>query len=136
MSAHARPQRSTVWSRFGTTGVLGVCVGAGVIASAAALGGVGSDALSAGTAPIVACDPDGFTVTQDVSGSDLTGLTIGDIHVDCTGAELIVTLADGPGAVVATIGPATIPGASAVLAVSPTVDVGDFANHHIVVVGP
>ena len=115
-----------------TTAVLCVCA----VASAAALNGVDANDLAVGASTVLACDPDGVTLTQVTAGSTVTDLSIAGIDAACVGGELHVTLSDAGGTAVATAGPITIAGATEVIAVSPTVDTTAFVNHHLRIVGP
>lgn len=108
------------------------------LASAASLNGVDSGSLSAGVAPVVDCDGDGFTVIQTLVGPTVTDLTVGDIHTGCAGGSLSVTLTDLLGVAVLGAGPVTVPGGggSVVVAMTSSVDVSAFVSHRLLVVGP
>jgi len=114
------------------------CVTLTGVASAAALNGLSSSLLGSGAAPVAVCDPDGFVLTHVLSGSDVTDVTVGDIHADCAGGDVSLTLTDGAGAEVSSGGPVTVPGGggNVTVDVSPDTDVSTFSNHHVRIVGP
>lgn len=108
------------------------------VASAAMLNGVSSSLLGSGTAPVAPCDGDGFTVTHVLTGSTVTDVTVSGIHADCAAGALSVALTDAVDAEVSSGGPGTVPGGggAVTVAISPTIDVSAFTNHHIRIVGP
>ena len=106
------------------------------VASAAALNGVQATNLSVGAATVLDCDPDGVTVTQVTTLTTLTDLSIGDIDPACIGGDLTVTLAAGDGSVVAAVGPVPVTGATMLLPLALSIDVGTYTAHHVRIIGP
>ena len=117
---------------------LALCAALSGSARAAALGGASADGVAAGTDPVVGCDPDGFTVTHVLSGSNVVEVIVDDIDAACGGGQLTVTLTRSNDAVLSSGGPVAIPGGGG----SVTVDVDpdnkqvDIKEHHLRVVGP
>ena len=94
--------------------------------------------LGSGGASVATCDADGFTVTHVLSATTVTDVIVGDIHADCAGGDLTITLTDVGGAVIGAGGPSVVPGGggSVNLAVTPTPEQVDIDKHRMVVVGP
>lgn len=128
---HARRIRGVAFLLWAGAALIG-------FASAATLTGAGSDSLGTGAAAVADCDPDGFTVTHVLSATTVTDVIIGDIHANCAGGELSVTLTDLAGAAIGAGGPSTVPGGggSVNLALTPTPDQSDIDKHRIRIVGP
>jgi hypothetical protein len=128
--------RATILSLAAVT-VASLCA-----ASAAALGGIAGGQVSAGDAPITACDT-GFTLVYTTLGGDVTAVTVNGIaDPACEGADLSVTLTDAGGGAVASGGPASVPtdgdaaDNSLVLPVSPNPAAEQVAGYHVSLVGP
>ena len=121
-------------------GLVAIVAGASLsaVAAAAALGGLGTSGLGSGSAAVTGCDADGFTVTHVLSGSDVTAVTLSDIHADCAAGQVAITLTDVTNAVVATGGPVAVPGGGgmATLTLAPSPDSSAFTSHHIRIIGP
>ena len=112
-------------------------VGTGA-AYAATLGGATGDAIAAGSAPIVACDTDGFTVTHILAATKVDQVTVGAIDSACAGGQLTVTLTDLADVSFSTGGPVVVPtdGGSITIDVIPDQEQADVKEHHLGVVGP
>ncbi|MGH3006810.1 MAG: hypothetical protein ACRDOS_13125 [Gaiellaceae bacterium] len=126
---------------LGTTAAVAV-VTAG-LASAAALGGISSDHVSAGNAAIAACDGNGFSVSYTTVGGNVTAATVADIaDPDCEGGNVSITITDSAGDGIASGGPSSIPTDgdtspnSLTVSVSPQPAAEQVAGVHVAVVGP
>jgi hypothetical protein len=113
------------------------------VASAAALGGISGGEVSAGDAPIAACDATGFTIAYATLGGNVTAVTVHDIaDPGCEGGDLSVTLTNAAGAGIATGGPEAITADgdtadnSLLVAVSPNPAAEQVSGYHISLVGP
>lgn len=128
---HTRRTRAIAFLLWSGAALLGV-------ATAATLSGAGTDSLGSGSAAVADCDLDGFTVTHVLSVTTVTDVIIGDIHANCAGGDLSVTLTDISGAVIGAGGPSTVPGGggSVTLALTPTPDQTDIDQHRIRILGP
>lgn len=79
-----------------------------VVASAATLGGLNSEALGSGDTVVVACDADGVDLayTTSYNGAQgtyvVTAATVSDISAACVGQDLSLTVADASGATLGT----------------------------------
>jgi hypothetical protein len=109
-------------------------VGTSVVASASSLG-LGADSLGAGNVAVAACDGDGFSPSYTTVGGNVTTVTVGGIDGACAGGALSVTLTDG-GVALASGGPVTVAGASAVVSLSPQPDAELVDGIHVLVNGP
>lgn len=125
---------------LGTTAVAAVTAS---LASAAALGGVGSDRVAAGNAAIAACDGNGFSVSYTTVGGNVTAATVADIaDPGCEGGDLSITITNSGGASIASTGPSSIPTDgdtspnSLTVSVSPQPAAEQVAAFHVAVVGP
>ena len=124
----------------------GMIAAAGVAAYSA--GGAGlsplkSASVSSGSAAILVCDSDGFTVTYTTSAGNVTSATVAGIFdPDCEGGVLSLTLTDVGGAAIASGGPQAIPADgdtspnSVLVAVAPTPAAELVAGFRSVVTGP
>lgn len=126
---------------LGTTAAVAVVTAS--LASAAALGGVGSDRVAAGNAAIAACDGNGFSVSYTTVGGNLTTATVADIaDPGCEGGDLSITITDSGGASIGSGGPTSIPTDgdtspnSLTVSVSPQPTAEQVAGMHVAVVGP
>ena len=89
-----------------TAVILALLVFSLIAASAASLGGVRTDQLGADVNVVASCDIDGVDVafnTTYVPGTptgtyEVGSVDVSDIHTDCDGQTVEVTLADGTGA--------------------------------------
>lgn len=123
---------------------LGAAATAAVVpASASSLGELASSPLGAGSASVLACDADGFTVTYTTSGGQVTHVTVEDVaDPGCEAGTVRVTLVDGSDGAVASGGPATLAADgdtdpnSIQLAVSPQPDATTVQAAHVSVTGP
>lgn len=77
----------------------GLSVAGLVGASAATLGGIGTDNLGADAAVIASCDSNGVTVAYGIVGQEVDSVTIGDVAAGCAGQNAAVTLFDSGGGV-------------------------------------
>ncbi len=75
----------------------GLSVAGLVGASAASLGGVESNNLGADAGVIGSCDTDGVTVAYDLTGTNVTNVTIGGVADACGGQDATVTIFAGNG---------------------------------------
>lgn len=92
-------------------GVMAVATALSVgVASATSLGTVSDGKLSSGSASVGRCDTDGVTITFAYSGSNVSSVTVGGLHDNCSGATLSYVLLDSAGArVAASNGSVTVP---------------------------
>jgi hypothetical protein len=123
--------------------VAAVTVLSASLASAAALGGVGSDRVAAGDAAIPGCDGNGFTVTYTTVGGNVTAATVADIaDPGCEGGDLSVTVTNAAGESIASGGPSSIPTDgdtspdALTVSVSPQPAAEQVAGVNVAVVGP
>lgn len=124
-------------------GTAAVAIASVSLASAAALGGIGSNRAAAGDGAIAACDANGFSVTYTTVGGDVTAAMVADIaDPGCEGGDLSVTVTNGAGDSIASGGPSSIPADgdtspnSSTVSVSPQPAAEQVAGVHVVVVGP
>lgn len=79
-------------------GVMAVATALSVgVASAASLGTVTDGKLASGAASVGRCDTDGVTIAFAYSGSNVSSVTVGGLHDNCSGAALSYTLVDVSG---------------------------------------
>lgn len=109
---------------------------AAVTASAASLGGITANRLSAGTAAVASCDPDGVTVTYTLSSGIVQSMTVGGVDAACANGSMRAVLANASGASIGAGGPTTVAGTSVVLTLSPQPLANAVEGVHISVVGP
>lgn len=120
-------------------GVAGVAM-VGAMAMAASLGGITSDNLGADSSVIASCDVDGvtttFTVAYDATDTrdEVTHVNVGDVHANCVGETLTVTLTNTAGAVLDTASVTAASGLNAVATSTPP-DAELVENVHIVITG-
>jgi hypothetical protein len=112
------------------------------VASAAALGGIAGGPLSAGDAPITACDATGFTLAYTTSGGNVTAVTVNGIaDPGCEGGDVSVTLTNTSGAGIASGGPEAVvvdgdtADDSVLVSVSPNPAAEQVSGYHISLVG-
>ena len=126
---------------LGTTAAVAVVTAS--LASAAALGGISNDRVSAGNVAIAACDLNGFSVSYTTVGGNVTAATVADIaDPGCEGGDLSITITNGAGDSIASGGPISIPTDgdtspnSLTVSVSPQPAAEQVAGVHVAVVGP
>jgi hypothetical protein len=89
--------------------LLVLCVAAVVPASAASLGGLAPDDLTAGQATVAACD-DALSVSYATQGGNVTSVTVSGIaDPGCEGEYLALRALDSSGASISGAGPAAVP---------------------------
>ena len=121
-----------------TLALLGALLAAGAFTSttglAAGLAGASRSLGSAGAA-VARCDPDGFSVVQNLSGTNVVSLTVGGIAAGCGGGTMQVTLHNGSAS---STGSATVPGGGGSLTVSlaPSIAATVAERVDIAVTGP
>jgi hypothetical protein len=113
-----------------------VAVGFCSFASASALRGVSSTSAGSGSAPVSACDTDGFTISYTTTGGNVTSVGVGGIAPACNGGNLRLTVVDGARTTVATGGPVTVSGTSEVVSVSPNPPGATPAGVDVSIAGP
>lgn len=113
------------------------------MASAASLGGITTPTIAASDADVASCDPNGVSVTYTTAfvtaappalgHYDVTSIDVGDVHADCAGLTLEITLTkDSDGSVISTESVAATSPITTV-AILPTVTVADVGDIHIVI---
>jgi hypothetical protein len=106
------------------------------LAAASMLQGVSAAPLAGGSTAVAACDSDGFSITYATSGGNVSTVTVGGIASACNGGALEVTVVDGARARLASGGPVTISGTSAIVSVSPNPAGAAPAGVDVSIVGP
>ena len=114
--------------------VVAVVLGALVVASAAAIA-VTTDTLGSGSASLP-CDTDGVTLTQTLSGTNVTSVTVGGIASPCGGGNLSLRVTNG--AANGSGGPLAVPagGGSLTVTLSPQVALDDAYHTNLLLQGP
>lgn len=124
--------------RFGGAGAVLTVAAAGLglagLAFAASLT-VNGARLGAGSAD-VRCDPDGVTVVQAISGSNVASVVVGGIAPACAGGAVSVTVRNSTSS--SSGGPVTVPagGGTVTVALSSAVRLKDAHSVAVLVVGP
>ena len=114
-----------------------IAVASAGYAAAATLGPLGSDTLGAGSATVTGCDPNGVNTEYVIAKENVTSVTVSDIHSDCTGARLSLTLTDDSDASIASADSLVVPGGGSMsVDVSPDPEASAVTGLHVVVVGP
>lgn len=97
--------------------------------------------LGSGSAAVLPCDTDGFTISYTTSQGNVTSATVGGIkEPECAGGALVLTLVDSSGAAIASGGPVTVPSAadpgSVAVSLSPQPGAGSVAGFRVTIAGP
>jgi hypothetical protein len=128
-------------SRGVIVALAGAAVAFATFGSAATLGGLESSALGAGDGPITRCDT-AFGILPATSAGNVVTVTVNDVADACEGGDLTVTLTNGGGSVVASVGPTPIPvdgdalPSTVAVGVTPNPLAEQVVNGHVSVVGP
>lgn len=122
---------------------LGVGIGAAVIGAVvlfatvghAASIGTASTTLGAGKASVTGCDTDGVTVTQVLTGNNVTVVAVAGIAAACGSGSLSVTVHTGTSS---STGVATVPagGGSMTVALASAVAMKDSDEIDVAITGP
>jgi hypothetical protein len=113
---------------------IGVVVLFAIIGHATTIG-TASTTLGAGRAGVARCDTDGITVTQVLTGSNVTGVAIAGIASACGTASLSVTVNRGTAS---STGVATVPagGGSMTVTLASAVAMKDSDEIDVAITGP
>lgn len=86
-----------------------LCILSAFHASATSLGGLSTEALTAGTATIASCDTD-IGVSYTTQGGDIASVTVSGLaDPSCEGGSLTVQALNSSGTSIASAGPTTVP---------------------------
>jgi hypothetical protein len=94
-----------------------------------------STGLGAGRTAVIACDTNGVTVVQVLTGTNVTGITVGAIDASCGGETLSVTVNNGT---TNSTGTATVPagGGSVTATLAAAVAFKDAYETDLTITGP
>ena len=110
---------------------------AAIAVSPAFAAGLGSTTrtLGANLAAVTPCDPDGFSIRQTLSGSNVASIMVSGIASACATGTLSVTLNNGATFTTAS-GAVPAGGGSMTLTLSPAVAITDHHTTDVTITGP